>query len=71
MFRKRKLLPNCIGFLLLHTLLLLATITPVYSQNPPATANTASADTTAPKQVGPLPYPIHDRRGDFISSSAT
>ncbi len=70
MFRKRKFLPNRIGFLLLHTLLLLATVTPVYSQNPPTTATTSSVDTTAPKQVGPLPYPIHDRRGDFISSNA-
>ena len=69
MFRKRKLLPNGIGFLLLQVLLLLAIALPLFSQNTTSTSPTVTKDTTAPKSTGPLPYPIHDRRGDFISSS--
>jgi len=39
------------------------------SKRPGATGPVKAAlDTSIPKSVGPLPYPISDRRGDFLSS---
>ena len=60
-FCKSKLLSNCAGFLFTW-LLCVATPVLVVAQK------TDSIDSTAPKAVGPLPFPIQDRRGDFMSS---
>jgi cell surface protein SprA len=46
---------------------------PAYAQKDPVPAGTNplppnTNDSTAPKPTGPLPFPINDRRGDFLSS---
>jgi cell surface protein SprA len=58
---KSKLLPSSVGFLLFW---LLCTSMPTLVD----AQKTTAIDTTAPKPVGPLPFPIQDRRGDFMSS---
>jgi hypothetical protein len=58
---KSKLLPSSVGFLLFW---LLCTSMPTLVD----AQKTTTIDTTAPKPVGPLPFPIQDRRGDFMSS---
>jgi cell surface protein SprA len=62
MFLKRKLLPNSVGFSVCFAFLAITFVLPAYAQvaNP--------VDTTAPKNVGRLQFPIEDRRGDFLSS---
>ncbi len=62
-FRKRKFLPDSCGFLLFFVLFTAMPFLSIAQQPAPA-----PKDTTAPKAVGPLPFPIHDRRGDFMSS---
>ena len=67
MFFKRKLLPNSGGFLCWTMLLTMIMSLQVNAQKTPS--NTAAPiDTTAPKNTGPLQFPIQDRRGDFLSS---
>jgi cell surface protein SprA len=65
MSSKIKLLPNGLGMVcvLLCGMLLCALAT--------RAQNNTVADSTAPKPVGPLPFPIYDRRGDFMGSQNT
>ncbi|MBC7627735.1 cell surface protein SprA [Ferruginibacter sp.] len=65
MFFKRKLLPNKIGFGLGYVVWLLSISLAVSAQNNNTPKRSAAGDTTLP--IG-LPYPIHDTRGDFMSS---
>ena len=66
MFFKRKLLPRVIGFGLGQIVVFLIISLTTTAQNNNAGNRPAFAgDTTLPKG---LPYPIHDNRGDFMSS---
>ena len=66
MFFKRKFLPKTIGFGLRQVVFLLAVSLSLAAQNNASTQRPRVAgDTTLPDG---LPYPIHDTRGDFISS---
>ncbi len=69
MFFKRKLLPNSGGFLCWTMVLIMAMSLPAHAQKASSnTTNTTLIDSTPPKNTGPLPFPIQDRRGDFLSS---
>src|SRR5665647_1853933 len=66
MFFKRKILPKTIGFGLGQAVLLLTISLSITAQNNDTSKRSSAAgDTTLPKG---LPYPIHDNRGDFMSS---
>ena len=66
MFFKRKLLPKKIGFGWGFVVLLLTISLSISAQNNNTGKRSAAAgDTTLPAG---LPYPIHDNRGDFLSS---
>ena len=66
MFFKRKLLPRVIGFGLGQIVVfLIISITTTAQNNNAGNRPAFAGDTTLPKG---LPYPIHDNRGDFMSS---
>ena len=66
MLFKRKLLPKTIGFGLGQVVLFLTISLSIAAQNTDSLQHyRAAGDTTLPNG---LPYPIHDTRGDFISS---
>ena len=65
---KRKLVPDYVGFLLVFTGLLPVFGMNVHAQKTPAATTPGIIDSTPPKITGTLPFPIHDRRGDFLSS---
>ncbi len=74
MLFKRKLLPSGSGFFVFVLLLMMSVAVPSYAQVDTSkpkgrpTQPVSSIDSSEPRPTGPLPFPIYDHRGDFLSS---
>ena len=68
MFFKRKIVSKAVGFRLGQVIIfLIISLTVTAQNNGNATSSRAAGDTTLPNG---LPYPIYDKRGDFLSNGA-